>query len=196
MTIRRHHRLWHRALLAAALIAGAPSAAETIGDPPLYAERVDAFRGLSQGAKVALLVDREEIRDLVSTYALRAAQGVSMADLFIDEGAFINKVPDTPIMEIRGREALDQFFGNMGKDGSRAMPMIHNHLISVNGDEATGFCSIEVRTAANGVSMTGSGYYRDRYRRENGRWKFVEREATFFHFVPQQPGWAKPVEAP
>jgi hypothetical protein len=180
----------------ALLLVAAPAAAQPADTPPLYAGRLDAFRGLSLEAKVQLLADREEIRDLISTYALRAAQGVSMADLFTDDGAFINRVPDTPVMEIRGRKALNQFFDNLGKGDARAMPMIHNHLISVYGDEATGICSIEVRTAANGVSMIGSGYYRDRFRRENGRWKFAEREATFFHFVPQQQGWAKPAKMP
>jgi hypothetical protein len=69
--------------------------------------------------------------------------------------------------------------------------MIHNELISVQGDEATGMCSVEIRLASNGTSVVASGCYKDRFRREDGHWKFVERDVSFFHWVPLQQGWAK-----
>jgi hypothetical protein len=69
--------------------------------------------------------------------------------------------------------------------------MIHNHVISISGDEAIGVCSNELRMTENGRSMIGSGYYQDSYRRENGRWKFVLRDMTFIHWVPIQEGWAR-----
>lgn len=73
------------------------------------------------------------------------------------------------------------------------MPMIHNHLIEIDGDEARAICSIELRVGAQGgESIIASGYYRDQLRREQGIWKFVERDVTFFHWVPIQEGWTKP----
>ena len=114
------------------------------------------------------------------------------ADLFTDDGVYINRrSPNGPVSEARGRKALEARFGQMSGPGN-AMPMIHNYLISIHGDEATGICSNELRITEDGKSMIASGYYQDKLRRENGRWKFVVRDVTFFHWVPIQEGWAKP----
>jgi hypothetical protein len=162
---------------------------------PLYAGRIDQFGGRSLEQKVQLLADREEIRDLIATYAHRAAHRRSMADLFTDDGAFINR-PDakTPPMEVRGRAALDTYFNGLGGQPQQPLPMIHNFLISVEGDEARALSSIEVRIVNNGRIVDGSGYYQDRFRRENGRWKFVERDCTFFTMIPQPTPTATPGE--
>lgn len=142
------------------------------------------------------LTDREEIKELTARYAHGVArgEGAKVAELFTDDGVFINRLnPDEPPTVVRGREALQKFYGNIKRN--IAVPCIHNHLITLAGDEATGTCSIEVRITSKGRSMIGSGYYEDRFRRENGRWKFVERDCTFFHFVPLQQGWAEAAAA-
>ncbi|MGE0680381.1 MAG: nuclear transport factor 2 family protein [Candidatus Binatia bacterium] len=145
--------------------------------------------------QVQELADREEIKELTARYAHGVArgEGVKVAELFTDDGVFINHIPDAPQTVVRGREALDKFYGAIKRN--TALPCIHNHLITVTGDEATGTCSIEVRITRNNQSMIGSGYYDDRFRRENGRWKFVERNCTFFHFVPLQQGWVEAAAA-
>jgi len=137
------------------------------------------------------LADREEIKELTAHYAHGVArgEGAKVAALFTDDGVFINDLPDTASTVVRGRAALDKFYGAIKRN--TALPCIHNHLITLAGDEATGTCSIEVRITRNNQSMIGSGYYEDRFRRENGRWKFVERHCTFFHFVPLQQGWVE-----
>jgi uncharacterized protein (TIGR02246 family) len=141
--------------------------------------------------QVQALTDREEIKELTARYAHGVArgEGARVAELFTDDGVFINRLnPNDPPTVVRGREALQKFYTNIKRN--TALPCIHNHLITLAGDEATGTCSIEVRITMKGQSMIGSGYYEDRFRRENGRWKFVERDCTFFHFVPLQQGWA------
>ena len=145
--------------------------------------------------QVQELMDREEIKELTARYAHGVArgEGAAVAALFTEDGVFRNHFPDQPVTEVRGREALNQFYGAIGRNV--ALPCIHNHLIVVTGDEASGTCSIEVRITRNGQSMIGSGYYEDRFRREQGRWKFVARECTFFHFVPLQQGWAEAAKA-
>ena len=66
--------------------------------------------------------------------------------------------------------------------------MIHNLLINLNGDEADGVCSVELRLWHGGESSLASGYYRDSFRREDGRWKFVVRDVVFFHWgAPDRP---------
>lgn len=175
------------------LSTGGYAQAQASADQPLYAGRIDDFRGKNLEKKVQLLGDREEIRDLIATYAHRAAHRQSMADLFTDDGAFINR-PDlkTPPMEVRGRAAIDKFFNGLGSQPQQPLPMIHNFLITVQGDEARALSSIEVRIVTTGQVVDGSGYYQDRFRRENGRWKFVERDCTFFTMIAQPMAASKP----
>jgi ketosteroid isomerase-like protein len=142
------------------------------------------------------LTDREEIKELTAHYAHGVArgEGARVAALFTDDGVFINRLtPNDPPTVVRGRAELDKFYGAIKRN--TAVPCIHNHLITLAGDEATGTCSIEVRITRNNRSMIGSGYYEDRFRREHGRWKFVERNCTFFHFVPLLEGWAEQTAA-
>ncbi len=181
------------AIVAGALLLPSAASAQAAAEQPLYAGRIDAFRGKSTAQKIQLLADREEIRDLIATYAHRAAHRQSMADLFTDDGAFINR-PDAmmPPIEFRGRAALNTFFNGLGSQPQQPLPMIHNFLISVNGDEARAISSIEVRIIDKGRVVDGSGYYQDRFRREGGRWKFVERDCTFQAMIPQPVAAAKP----
>jgi hypothetical protein len=166
--------------------------AQQSGDRPIYTGRLDSFLNKTLEERIQELADREEIRDLAATYAHRVAHGLANADLFADDGAYINRRSlEDPGTEIRGRKALDAHFIARPGSAGTAMPMIHNHLIAINGDEATAVCSIELRVSDRGNSVIASGYYQDRLRREHGRWKFVMRDVTFFHWVPLQEGWAK-----
>ncbi len=197
--MRQQRGRWHSSahgLMTAGILlltSFGPVHAQTTADSPLYAGRIDDFQSKSLKQKVQLLADREEIRDLIATYAHRAAHRLSMADLFTDDGAFINR-PDavTPPMEFRGRAALDKFFNGLGSQPQQPLPMIHNFLISVQGDEARALTSIEVRIVDMDRVVDGSGYYRDTFRRENGRWKFVVRDCTFFNMIPMPGGAEKP----
>jgi hypothetical protein len=175
---------------AAAAAAPAPAPTKAI-----YEKSFDGFDGKTLEQKVQEIADREEIKELVSRYAHRVARGVSVADLYTDDGAYIHRRPGQPVQETRGRAALDKHYAasaDVVNQGRVALPMIHNHLIEVSGNTASGLCSIELRTADKGQSIIASGYYEDTYRRENGRWKFVVRDAHMFHWVPLQEGWANP----
>ena len=180
-------------MAAGILLLSTIGSAQASAGQPLYAGRIDDFRGKSLEQKIQILTDREEIRDLIAIYAHRAAHRQSMADLFANDGAFIS-LPDAkaPPMEVRGRAALDKFFNGLGSQPQQPLPMIHNFLISVQGDEARALSSIEVRIVTNGQVVDGSGYYQDRFRRENGGWKFVERDCTFFTMIAQPAAAAKP----
>src|SRR5262245_42182970 len=68
-------------------------------DKRLFEVPFDAFRDKSVEQKVQELADREEIRELISRYAQRVANGVSVADLFTDDGAFITRLPGEPMTE-------------------------------------------------------------------------------------------------
>jgi hypothetical protein len=183
------------AAAGAVLAGGAAGQTQTQNQAsrPLYEGRLDSFRGKSPAQTLQELVDREQIRDLIAIYAHRVAHGVSIADLFTDDGVYINRRgPDGPVSEARGRKALEARFGKMSAPGT-AMPMIHNYLLSIHGDEATGICSNELRITENGQSIIASGYYQDKLRRETGQWKFVVRDVTFFHWVADPGGMGQEV---
>jgi ketosteroid isomerase-like protein len=156
----------------------------------LYEGRRDAFLGKTPGQRMQELIDREELRELTAIYAHRVAQGVSIADLYTDDAVFIVNYPNRPKTETRGRAALDKLFEETAHRTVTPLPMIHNHIVEVHGDNATGICSNELRMVENGKSMIGSGYYLDQMRRVNGHWRFVVRDMHFIHWVPIQEGWA------
>jgi ketosteroid isomerase-like protein len=138
-------------------------------------------------ALVRELSDREAIRELAHRYAHCVWQKeiAAAVDLFADDGEM--DTGDRPV--IRGRKALLESYRQM-LGAADFHPFVHNHLISVRGDEATGTCYLDLRATIDGESMIGSGYYQDEYVRVEGKWKFRRRELTMCHLVPLREGWA------
>lgn len=177
--------------LAAGLSETAQAQPRTEISPLLGLDGCSPFRGKSLEARITELCDREEIRELIAHYAHRVARGIPFADLFTDDGVWIVRFPGKAPWEVNGRKALEETFGpGSRKPGDQPLPMLHNVLLKIDGDNAAGICSNELRKAENGRSMIGSGYYDDKYRRVDGCWKFVRRDMTFIHWVPIQEGWA------
>jgi uncharacterized protein (TIGR02246 family) len=141
--------------------------------------------------RVQELEDRDEIKELTARYCWHVAhgEGEAVASLFADDGVL--DVSDADFKPVRGREALLKFYRASVREPEVAIPFIQNHIIEVTGDEAHGTCAIEARFSRNGESITAAGYYQDKYRRERGRWRFVERKLFFHHVVPLKQGWAE-----
>jgi hypothetical protein len=111
--------------------------------------------------------------------------------LFSDDASLLTHFPDESGQDnvgSRGRVELLEAYSDLGAMG--LMPFIHNHIIELNGDEARGFCSVEIRLTQEGVPYTGAGHYEDEYRCVDGRWKFQRRELFVYHWVPYAKGWA------
>ncbi len=159
---------------------------------PLHAGGFTAFDGKTLEARIQELADREELRELIACYANRIPRGMSAADLFTDDGGFSLSISGRPVQRLSGRKAIAAMYDAVRPGDDHPMPMIHNIQLVIDGDEATGVCANELRVTSGGESIIASGYYEDRFRREGGRWKFVQRDATFFHWVPIQQGWAAP----
>ena len=141
--------------------------------------------------RIQELEDRDQIKELTARYCWHVArgEGEAVAALFTDDGAL--EVNDGSFRPVRGGEALLKFYRSAVNQPKLAIPFIQNHIIEVHGDEARGTCGIEARFSRNGESVTAAGYYEDRYRREKGAWRFVERKITFWHSVPLKQGWAE-----
>lgn len=138
----------------------------------------------SSEALLRELADREAIRDLARAYAhlvwrrdIRA-----IAELFAPDG-----VMDTPdLAPLVGREAIVEAYEKMLND-DEFHPFVHNHVIELDGDSATGTCYLDLRATINGRQMLSSGWYDDRYQRVDGEWKFGSRKVTMLEFVPIRP---------
>ena len=132
-------------------------------------------------AAVRRLSDLEAIRELAHRYAhcvwqkeISAAVG-----LFTEDGEM--NTGDRPV--IRGQKALlDSYQQLLG--AADFHPFVHNHLIWLRGDSATGTCYLDLRATIDGESMIGSGYYDDEYVRVGGEWKFRARKLTMCELVP------------
>ena len=139
------------------------------------------------------LADKEAIRDLARRYAhcvwrrdVAGAVSLFAADGEMDTG-------DRPV--IRGKAALLEEYERM-ITGPELQPFVHNHLIELRGDRATGICYLDLRAGVEGTSMIGSGYYDDQYVRVGGEWKFRARKLTICYFVPLSEGWAEQTKRP
>jgi len=131
-------------------------------------------------ATVRELADLEAIRDLARRYAHYVWQrdAVGAIDLFADDGE-MNTGERPPI---RGRRALIEAYEAMFAS-SEFHPMVHNHVVDLQGDVATGTCYLELHARMDGVDKVGAGHYRDRYVRVGGVWKFASRVLTMCYLV-------------
>jgi hypothetical protein len=137
-------------------------------------------------AAVRELADREAIRELAHHYAhcVWQKQAAAAADLFSEDGEM--DTGDGSV--IRGRKAIFESYQQM-LTASDFYPFVHNHLISLRGENATGTCYLDLRATIGGESLVGSGYYDDEYVRVDGSWRFRTRRLTMCHLVPAGEGW-------
>ena len=126
------------------------------------------------------LADAEAIRDLARRYAHYVWQqdASGAIGLFAENGEM--DTGDRTV--IRGQKALLEAYDEMFAS-SELRPMVHNHVIDLHGDDATGACYLDLRAVIDGRDMTGAGYYHDRYVRIGETWKFQSRKLTMCYFV-------------
>lgn len=130
---------------------------------------------------LAQLVAKDEIRELAKLYA----RGIDRKDMGLLRTLYTDDAIDNHGPYSSG--PVDRYFAFL----ERSLPHMHigshhicNHLISVDGDRATG----EVYAIAWHLIPDGkdglahdiqSVRYVDNYRREGGRWLFAQRDVTF-----------------
>ena len=116
------------------------------GTDDLLGSGFEGFKNTSLEARMLELIDREEIRELAARYAQRVSRRQSMADLFTDDGAFVVHMPNQPEQVARGREQLEKAFAAAASSPALNMPMVHNHVMSISGNEAVATSWIELYT--------------------------------------------------
>ena len=142
---------------------------------------------------LSALADREAIRELTARYcrAVTNDDMETLLTLFAEDGALDTTFPPgsgQDHTETRGLEALRETY--QGTAGMQLKPCVHNHVIEVDGDRASGFCSVEIRLVQDGEAYTAAGHYEDTYRRADDGWRFERRSLVLYHWVRQTEGWA------
>ncbi len=130
---------------------------------------------------VRRLLDLEAIRDLAHRYAhciwRRDADGA--AALFAEDGSM--DTGDRP--PLVGREAIREAYRAI-LPSSDLLPFVHDHLIELAGDRATGTCHLDLRMTRDGQRFLGAGCYDDRYVRATDGWRFASRRLTMHFLAP------------
>jgi len=164
-------------------------------------------------ARLQLLLDKDELRELVILYAHRILvqdwRGIS--ELFIEDGvldysdvvtfarparataaqrgtAAPQRDPD-PSLVFVGRRAICDFLPAVGRLEAKAF--FSNHLVRVTGDEAVGISCFENRLTQQGESVIGAGRMIDEYRRVDRHWLISYRRQELYYFTGLREGWAE-----
>lgn len=163
------------ALIAAAVITQVPAQSDDV-------TRV--------AARVQVLEDREEIRALIMAYgaAHDARHYRAFAELFAEhEGEWVGGMGSA-----KGRDAIfdlmDRTIGhNPQPGGSGTYHVMTNDQIVIDGDRASAVTKWIYLTPneSNNPQMVFLGHYDDQFIREDGKWKFLRREAPVDIAPPQ-----------
>jgi len=150
-------------------------------------------------ARIRTLEDIESIKKLKATYCYLCDAGLTdkrNRDELISHFTKDAKVdfglgPDS---RFEGTAGLETFFGTFVPMGvSFCMHMVHNPIIEVKGDKATGRWYYEAPTTdtSTGKAQWMAGTYEEGYVREHGEWKFASIKTKWKYISPYDEGWAK-----
>jgi len=127
------------------------------------------------------LLVRKEISELRSKYCWYVSRGdyERVVELYTPDGIF-DFAMDGKRVSVKGTAALRDALARTTFPGV-VFPMVHNEISFVDGDTAHGICSMEAKCTAPGLPGF-SGYYHDKFRVHEGKWRFTERR--FFRYFP------------
>jgi hypothetical protein len=134
--------------------------------------------------RLARMEERVAIEELTALYAWHAANAdtEALASLFTEDGVFINE-GDGEGPQKNGPQLIGYY--NARQAPGYAVPLVSNHIIQIDGEEAS--CVCKMHTPWFHQDRQGfCGFYRDRLRKVDGKWRFAERRWTF-HAPPSPP---------
>lgn len=131
--------------------------------------------------QVQRLLDLDAIRDLPRRYAhcVWCKDAAGTAALFTEDGV-MDTGTEAPM---RGRAAIAATYTPIFA-GGELQPFVHNHVIALDGDTATGTAYLDLRATVGGRNLIGTGIYHDVYVRAAGGWLFQSRKLIMQHMVP------------
>ena len=144
-----------------------------------------AMDGTDWEARIERIEAELAIRGLAARYcfAIDDHDLAAVGELFTEDARVHSR---DKVMDATGRDAvLRQFEGRFAALGP-SNHVSHDHAIRFgpDPDRAEGTLSAHAELLRDGVPMLTALRYADHYRRDNGVWRFAERELSFLYYVP------------
>ncbi len=146
---------------------------------------------MAEGPEAVLkeLVDREKIREVVHRYCWVVDRGTlqEVMALFHDP----SDLELVPGKRYTGKAAVQKWYDEYIQNRMEVLRhLIHNQVITLNGDTATSKSYFDAVGDLKGESIVAAGFYQDTLRRVGEEWKFTEKVIRLDFIVPLQEGWA------
>lgn len=138
--------------------------------------------------RVQRLEDLEDIRRLRMEYhhCVNDNRFPDAARIFTDD-AFVEY---QGVGSAKGQDDVKVLFESLGNAVTIIKQFVSNHMVEIDGDEATGIAYLDARYAQDGKSLIAAVRFDDRYRRTSEGWQISEMIASVHFSVPVQEGWA------
>ena len=144
--------------------------------------------------RVHRLEDRAAIQDLRFRYHVAVNEKAldSIPDLFTEDA----EVHFDGIGSASGRAEIAALYAEVVGQSPFIKQFIHNHVITLSGDAATGLSYLDARTVRDGESLLVAARFDDRYRRTSRGWRFESLRLSLYFAVPIASGWADAAAGP
>ena len=140
---------------------------------------------MSIESRLDVVESKLAIADLVHDYAraIRHNANEDIEGLFAPDAFFEVRAghPSQPEYTVQNRYNSAKEIGEFmmkGKGTAHPVPLVHNLMIEVDGDRASGLLAMEGQIYGTEHKIIGE--YNDSYVRINGRWKFASRVYTMY----------------
>lgn len=135
--------------------------------------------------RIRTLEDRAELRELVARYCLAIDDRDidALTELFTPDASFRSV---DGVMGAFGREAVIRQFHGRFAALKTTNHIAHDQILDFgpDPDAAGGLVSSHAEVCREGRVFVAALRYRDRYRRQEGRWRFADRELSFLYYLP------------
>ena len=135
------------------------------------------------------LEDIEEIRRLRMRYHIFINDGFfdRLPELFLEDAL----VDFSFIGQAKGHAEIGELFMRIPRNLDLVLQFIHNHLVDVDDDKATGLSFLDARYAQNGESVNLAAKFDEIYRRTPAGWRIEELHLhVYFSANMTARGWA------
>jgi ketosteroid isomerase-like protein len=135
------------------------------------------------------LIDREKIREVVHRYCWAVDRGTlkEVMAFFDDDSCELRLIPGKTYL---GKAAVQKWYDIYIQNRMEVLRhLIHNQIISIEGDSAFSKSYFDAVGDLKGESITVAGFYEDTLLRVRGKWKFTEKVIKLDFLVPLNEGW-------